>query len=199
MAAPLTHLALKVLWSRDVSWHQTLFGIFFALLLKHAYISSREGTYFHTISDGKLYNFSGLWSKSKIREVLIRDMYVLCSWCSSSFVRIAASGTSGPFLCSPWRLQHNYKLDENTGHGLSNSSSLQLNCEEFSTWGCTPLHLFRLCSSRNLSLEVELDKTIGKAVTNLSWLTKRVWENRKLTVNPTMATLRQWELDCLHK
>ena len=50
----------------------TLFGIFFALLLKHAFKSSREGIYLHTRSDGKLYNLSRLRSKSKIREVLIR-------------------------------------------------------------------------------------------------------------------------------
>ena len=33
----------------------TLFGTFFALLLKHAFKSSREGIYLHTRSDGKLY------------------------------------------------------------------------------------------------------------------------------------------------
>ena len=51
-----------------------MFGVFVALLLKHAFKSLREGIYLHTRSDGKLYNLSRLRSKSKIREVLIRDM-----------------------------------------------------------------------------------------------------------------------------
>ena len=35
--------------------------------------------------------------------------------------------------------------------------------------------------SDNLSLDVELDKRIGKAATMFSRLTKRVWLNKKLT------------------
>ena len=36
----------------------TLFGIFFAPLLKHAFGSSTEGMYLHTRSDGKLFNLA---------------------------------------------------------------------------------------------------------------------------------------------
>ena len=36
--------------------------------------------------------------------------------------------------------------------------------------------------SNTLSLDVELDKHIGKAATMFSRLTKRVWLNKKLTV-----------------
>ena len=42
----------------------------------------------------------------------------------------------------------------------------------------------------NLSLDVELDKRIGKAATNLFRLTERVWENKKLTVNTKIAEYR---------
>ena len=41
--------------------------------------------------------------------------------------------------------------------------------------------------SDNLSLETEIDRRIGKAATTLSRLTKRVWENKKLTVKAKMA------------
>ena len=41
--------------------------------------------------------------------------------------------------------------------------------------------------SDNLSLETEIDRRIGKAATTLSRLTKRVWENKKLTVKTKMA------------
>jgi hypothetical protein len=52
----------------------TLIGIFFALLLKHAFDSSEDGVYLHSRSDGCLFNLSRLRAKTKVRKVLIRDM-----------------------------------------------------------------------------------------------------------------------------
>ena len=52
----------------------TLFGIFFSLLLNHAFGTSTEGVYMHTRSDGKLYNIARLRAKTKIRKTTIRDM-----------------------------------------------------------------------------------------------------------------------------
>ena len=52
----------------------TLFGIFFAMLLKHAFGTSTEGIYLRTRSDGRLFNLARLRAKTKVREALIRDM-----------------------------------------------------------------------------------------------------------------------------
>ena len=52
----------------------TLFGIYFAVMLKHAFGASTEGIYLHTRSDGKLFNVSRLKAMDKICEVLIRNM-----------------------------------------------------------------------------------------------------------------------------
>ncbi|XP_051889891.1 uncharacterized protein LOC127580446, partial [Pristis pectinata] len=52
----------------------TLFGIFFAVMLKHAFGTSTDGVYLHTRSDGKLFSLSWLRAKTKVREVLIRDI-----------------------------------------------------------------------------------------------------------------------------
>ena len=52
----------------------TLFGIFFALLLKHAFGSTTEGIYLRTRSDGRLFNLARLRAKTKVRKVLIRNM-----------------------------------------------------------------------------------------------------------------------------
>ena len=41
--------------------------------------------------------------------------------------------------------------------------------------------------SDDLTLDIEINQRIGKAATTLSRLTKRVWENSKLTVNTKMA------------
>ena len=52
----------------------TLFGIFFTLLLKHAFGTSKEATYLRTGSDGRLFNLARLRAKTKVRDALIRDM-----------------------------------------------------------------------------------------------------------------------------
>ena len=43
----------------------TLFGIFFSLLLKHAFGTSTEGVYLHTRSDGQLFNLARLRAKTE--------------------------------------------------------------------------------------------------------------------------------------
>ena len=52
----------------------TLFGIFFGLLLKHAFDTTTEGSYLRTRSDGRLINLARLRAKTKVREVLVMDM-----------------------------------------------------------------------------------------------------------------------------
>ena len=52
----------------------TLFGIFFALLLKHAFKRSTDGVYLHFRSDSCLFNISRLCAKTKTRTVTIRDL-----------------------------------------------------------------------------------------------------------------------------
>ena len=52
----------------------TLFGIFFGLLLKHAFNTTTEGIYLRTRSDGRLFNLARLRAKTKVREVITRDI-----------------------------------------------------------------------------------------------------------------------------
>ena len=53
---------------------QTFFGILFSLLLKHAFGTATDGLYLHTRSDGRLFNLARLRAKTKVGEVLIRDL-----------------------------------------------------------------------------------------------------------------------------
>lgn len=55
----------------------TLFGIFYALIWKHAFGTSREGIYLQTRSDSKLFHLAHLKAKSKVRETIIKDMLTL--------------------------------------------------------------------------------------------------------------------------
>ena len=52
----------------------TLFGIFFATLLKHAFGKSTEGIYLQTISDGNLFKLSRLRAKTRVHEKYVRDL-----------------------------------------------------------------------------------------------------------------------------
>ena len=52
----------------------TLFGIFFALVLKHAFGSATEAIYLRRRSDGRLFNLARLKAKTKVHQVLIRDI-----------------------------------------------------------------------------------------------------------------------------
>ena len=52
----------------------TLFGIFFALLLRHASGTASERICLRTRSDGRLFNRGLLRAKTKVREALIRNM-----------------------------------------------------------------------------------------------------------------------------
>ena len=52
----------------------TLFGIFFAVMLKHAFGSCTQGFNAHTRSDGRLFNPSRPKAKTKVWETVIRDM-----------------------------------------------------------------------------------------------------------------------------
>ena len=51
-----------------------LFWTFFGLMLKHAFDTTTEGIYLRTRSDGRLFNLARLGAKTKVSEVLIRDM-----------------------------------------------------------------------------------------------------------------------------
>ena len=53
----------------------SLFGIFFSMLLSHAYKENEDGIYIHAGSDGKLYNLSRLRAKTNVRHVTIRDVF----------------------------------------------------------------------------------------------------------------------------
>ena len=52
----------------------TLFGIFFALLLRHAFGTAQEGIHLWTRSDGSLFNLAHIKVRTKVHEALIRDM-----------------------------------------------------------------------------------------------------------------------------
>ena len=159
----------------------TLFGIFFAVLLKHAFGTAKKGIYLHTRSDGGLFNLARLRAKTKVREVLIRDMLFADDAAIATHTQEELQQLMDRFsvACKDFGLTISLKKTNVMMQGSESQPNITIdnyqleNVDQFTYLGST------LCS--NLSLDSEIDKRIGKAATTYARLTSRVWENPKLT------------------
>ena len=165
----------------------TLFGIFFAVLLRHAFGTAKEGVYLHTRSDGRLFNLARLRAKTKVREVLIRDMLFADDAAVATHEQAELQSLMDRFseACKDFNLTISLKKTEVLTQGTEAEPNITIdnyrleNVDQFTYLGST------ICS--NLSLDSEINKRIGKAATTLARLTKRVWENPKLTTQTKLA------------
>ncbi len=165
----------------------TLFGIFFALLLKHALGSSREGIYLRTRSDGRLFNLARLRAKTKVREVLIRDMLFADDAAVATHTQRELQTLMDHFsqACKDFGLTISLKKTNVLGQGTEAPPTITIDDYELDA-----VHQFTYLGSTitdNLSLDAEIGQRIGKAATTLARLTTRVWTNPKLTVKTKMA------------
>ena len=101
----------------------TLFGIFFVLLLKHAFRSSNDDVYLHTRSDGRLFNIAGSRSKTKTLEGAIRDLPLPDDAAIVSHTQGGTTEISGQFPQCLQSVPFDHQSKENSGHGPSNSDS----------------------------------------------------------------------------
>ena len=144
----------------------TLFGIFFAALLKHAFGTAKEGIYLHTRSDGRLFNLARLRAKTKVREVLIRDMLFADDAAVATHTQAELQRLMDCFsaACKDFGLTISLKKTNVMVQGSEVQPSITIddyqleNVDQFTYLGST------LCS--NLSLDSEIDKRIGKACTS---------------------------------
>ena len=159
----------------------TLFGIFFSLLLTYAFRSSDDGIYLHTRSDGKLLNLARLRAKTKVRTVLIREMLfaddaALVAKTEEALQRLADNLASA---CKEFGLTISVKKTEVTAQDARSPPTITIDGVQLKTVD----HFTYLGStiSSNVSLDVELDRRIGKANAVMAKLSRRVWENHSLT------------------
>ncbi|XP_063595337.1 uncharacterized protein LOC134772300 [Penaeus indicus] len=165
----------------------TLFGIFFALLLKHAFRTSSEGIYLRTRSDGRLFNLACLRAKTKVREALIRDMLFADDAAVATHTQRELQTLMDHFsqACKDFGLTISLKKTNVLGQGTESPPTITINDYELDA-----VHQFTYLGSTiadNLSLDAEIDERIGKAAITLGRLTTRVWTNPKLTSNTKMA------------
>ena len=165
----------------------TLFGIFFAMLLKHAYSTSSKGIYLHTRSDGRLFNLARLRAKTKVHEVIIRDMLFADDVAIVAHSQNELQSLTDDFsqACKEFGLTISLKKTKVLSQGTIVPPSITID-----NYGLDTVQQFTYLGSTitdNLSLDAELDTRIGKAAAIFARLTSRVWTNTKLTVKTKMA------------
>ena len=152
----------------------TVFGIYFAVMLKQAFGNSTEGIYLHTRSDGKLYNIARLRAKTKTREVLIRDMLfaddAAIAAHKNDLLQLLMDRLSQ--ACVDFQLTISLKKTNIMSQDTELPSSITINnyqldvVKEFTYLGSTV--------TDSLDMGPELDRRIGRATSTLGRLTARV-------------------------
>ena len=165
----------------------TLFEIFFALLLKHAFGTSKEGIYLHTRSDGRLFNLASFRAKTKVREALIRDILFADDATIGSHTQQELQSLMDRFsqACKGFGLTISLKKTSVLGQGTETPPTITIDDYELQV-----VHQFTYLGSTvtdDLSLDVEIDKRTGNAATTLARITTRVWSNPILTEKTKMA------------
>ena len=175
----------------------TLFGIFFATMLKQAFKNTTEGVYLRTIMDGDLFNLQRLKSLENVEEVIVRDLLF-----ADDAAIVAHTAEDLQTLldnisrsCSNFGLTISIAKTKVMVQGIDDMPNVKINNNQLEI---VPdfTYLGSLLTS-NLSLEKEIDRRIGKAYTTFCRLAARVWENNVLTTHTKILIYRACVLSTL--
>ena len=163
----------------------TLFGIFFGMLLKHAFDTTTEGIYLRTRSDGRLFNLARLRANTKVRKVLIRDMMF-----ADAVVTHTQEELQSLINCFSHASKHfgmTISLKTTNVLGQDTEAPPVITIDDYELDAVSQFTFLGSTITDNLSLNEEIDKRIGKAASTLARLTARVWSSPKLSVKTKMA------------
>ena len=140
----------------------TLFGIFFAVFLKHAFGTATEGVYLRTRSEGRLFNLARLRAKTKVREVLIRDMLYADDAAITTHTEQELQILVDRFsqACKEFGLSISLKKTNILAQDTKTSPTITIDNYQLDV-----VHQFTYLGSTitdNLSLDAEIDKRIGQ-------------------------------------
>ena len=161
----------------------TLFGIFFSLLLLHAFKLSSDGVYLHTRSDGKLFSIALLRAKIKVTEILILELLYsddasLALHTEDDLQRLIDCFSQA---YKDFGLTISIKKTNVSAQDVSHAPCIKIDDH---TLEVVDVFVYLDSTiSTNMNLDTEINKRIGKAAATLSKLTKRVWYNNLLTQN----------------
>ena len=165
----------------------TLFGIFFGMLLKHAFDTTTEGIYLRTRSDGRLFNLARLRARTKVCKVLIRNILFADDAAVATHTQEELQSLMDCFsqACKDFGLTISLKktnvLEQDT------EALLVITIDDYELDAVSQFIYLGSTITDNLSLDAEIDKRIGKAASTLARLTARVWTSPKLSVKTKMA------------
>ena len=168
----------------------TLFGIFFALLLRHAFGTASEGICLRTRSDGRLFNLGRLRAKTKVREALIRDMLFTDDAAVTAHTQQGLQALMDRFSQACKDFGVTISLKKTNVLGQDTMELLAITIDDYEHDVVEQFTYLGSIITNNPSLETEIDKRIGKAATTLARLTSRVWTNTKLTVKTKMVVYK---------
>ena len=163
----------------------TLFGIFFAVMLKHAFGPAAEGIYLRTRTDEKLFNLSRLRAKTKVQLRCLRDFLFADD---AAVTAHSAEDLQQLMTRQDFGLTISLKKTQVMGQDTDSAPAISINDHELNV-----IHDFVYLGSAisdTLSLDAELNRRIGKEATTMTRLTKKAWNNSKLTVHTKIQIYR---------
>ena len=145
----------------------TLFGIIFALLFRHAFVTATEVICLRTRSDGRLFNLGRLRAKTKVHEAPVRDMLFAYDAAVTTHTQQELQALMDHFsqACKDFGLTISLKKTNVLGQDTMELPAITIDdyeldvVEQFTYLGST--------ITDNLSLDTEIDERIGKAATTL--------------------------------
>lgn len=175
----------------------TLFGIFFSMLLQYAFDDCTEGIYIRTRADGKLFNLARLRAKTKVMEVLIRELLFADDAALTSHTEdgLQQLVTRLSRACKEFGLTISLKKTQILAQGTPSVPDITIEethlevVDSFTYLGST--------ISSSLSLDAEISSRIGKAAATMAKLNKRVWNNSQLTENTKLRVYQACVLSTL--
>ena len=152
--------------------------------------TSADGIYLHTRSDGERYSLSRLKAKTKSRGVLIIDMLFADAAAFIAHKEEHLQNLIDCFsqACEDFRLTINLKKTNLLSQDTEIPPTITLNnyeldvVKEFTYLGSAV--------TDNLSMDSEISRRIVRATSTLARLSKRVWDNDKLTLNIKVTAYR---------
>ncbi|GAA6085372.1 RNA-directed DNA polymerase from mobile element jockey-like [Tachysurus ichikawai] len=165
----------------------TLFAIFSMLhsspcsILLHAFKGCSEGVYIHTRTDGKLFNIARLRSKTKVTEVLIRELLFADNAALTSHKEDGLQKLVCCFshACKEFGLTINLKKTNVMVQDADSPPTIAIEgynlevVENYTYLGFT--------ISNSLSIDTDVNGRIAKASAVMARLNQRVWNNHNLT------------------
>ena len=157
---------------------------------EHAFGPAAEGIYLRTRTDGKLFNLSRLRAKTKVQLWCLRDFF----FADDAAVTAHSAGDLQQLMarfsdaCQDFGLTISLKKTQVMGQDTDSPPAISTNDHEPDV-----IHDFVYLGSTisyTLSLDAELNRRIGKAVATMTRLTKKAWNNSKMTEHTKIQSHR---------